>query len=664
MSIIRILPENLANQIAAGEVVERPASVVKELLENAIDAGATRVDIQVEGNGTRLIRVIDDGCGMDQDDVLLSLERHATSKLASIEELAAIRSLGFRGEAVPSIASVARLRITSRRAEDALGCQADVRYGKLIKVHEMGCQPGTTFEVSDLFGNVPARRKFLKSDRTEIGHIEEVVRGYGLCRPGLGLSLAVDGREVIRLPAGGDTPQSRAERLLPRSAGRLIPVGDGNANPAGVAVSGYLLPPDAPVAGGLRLFVNGRTVADRMLLHAVAEGLQGFLMKGRRPGGVIFVALEPGRVDVNVHPTKQEVRFQRSVEVRAAVVEAVRAAMARHQAGVKQELFGGMGGVPAPTPKGERYAPPQPPRLMVREPAPSFRAEPAIPAVTAPPPASAAAPPRPETVAPPVAPERQRPAPKPEAPKPVALARPASPERIEPPAAPPAMAKEAPASQASRAVAPPAPVATPEAPAAPPVWPEAAPAPPRYLGQVLETYLLCESQEGLLVIDQHAAHERLLFERLQAQFASRAIARQGLLFPKLIECGLAESRILSRHAEEIAALGLEIEEFGSGSFVVKAIPAILARSPVEEIMASIFARFGEGGQAGEARAEEVLADIACKAAVRAGQKLAPQEAEALLAEMRQAGIFSHCPHGRPVARLFAPHELKKWFYRG
>ena len=709
MSVIRVLPENLANQIAAGEVVERPASVVKELLENAIDAGASRVDIQVEGSGTRLIRVMDDGCGMDQDDVLLCLERHATSKLTTIEELGRIRSLGFRGEAVPSIASVARLRITSRRATDALGSQADIRFGRLVKVHEMGCQPGTVFEVMELFGNVPARRKFLKSGRTELAHIEEVVRGYALCRPELGVSLSVDGREVLRLPAGGDTPRSRAERLLLRGSGRLIAVGDGSASlsgvasPKGIAVSGFLLPPDAQAAPGLRLFVNGRTVADRMLLHAVAEGLQGFLMKGRRPAGVIFLAVPPESVDVNVHPTKQEVRFHRSAEVHGIVAEVVREAMTGYQAGIRQDLFGGPVRRAEPLEEPDRrYDAPtaQLPPPAAGEPVVSFQAVPVVA------PSASAMPvpvpvPVPETEALPireqvatvsgssavVAPsklalatrvvpspgpevEPVRPALRPAIGNPPPAVTPAKEGVGQPKAAPKAEPKEKAdcnaATGTTGSVQQPKPLPEPQscsAERAPQVWPEA-PSPPRYLGQVLDTYLLCESQEGLLVIDQHAAHERLLYERLKGQFASRTVARQGLLFPKLLECSLAENDILSRHGARIAGLGVEVEAFGSGSWVVKAIPALLSRCSVEEIMAGIFSRFGEGGANGETRAEEVLADMACKASVRAGQRLAPQEAEALLGEMQQAGVFSHCPHGRPVARLFAPHEMKKWFYRG
>ncbi|MBU4228766.1 MAG: DNA mismatch repair endonuclease MutL [Proteobacteria bacterium] len=611
MSRIRILPENLANQIAAGEVVERPASVVKELLENAIDAGAIQIGIQVEGDGTRLIRVIDDGAGMDQDDVLLCLERHATSKITSLAELGAIRSLGFRGEAVPSIASVSRVRITSRPAAQELGTQVDLRFGKVLKVHEMGGSPGTSFEVTDLFGNVPARKKFLKSTRTELAHIEEVVKNYALVCPELGFSLAVDGREVLRLPSRLDTPRSRAERIFGKGGGALVEVERQAQDEIEPGVWGYLLPPDAPVAGRLRIFVNGRAIHDRLVAHAVNEGLQNYLMKGRGAGGVIFLNLPLASVDVNVHPTKQEVRFHKPSGVHQAVVAAVQAAMADHQQALKKEIFQvpvlGQGREQAKVAPAKAYAPVSAiPAPAAQEPLPLF-------AVT-------------DVAAPPVL-------------------QPAPDKGLFP--------------EGNCAAEQPQPSAAGEEERA------LALGGLRYLGQVLDTYLLCATENGLLAVDQHAAHERLLFETLKRQFASKKIARQTLLFPKVMECSLEELQILKQYAEDIRALGVEIEDFGGASQVVKAVPAVLGRSPVEEVMAGIFARFGEPGSGKSGvRAEEVLSDMACKAAIKAGQRLTATEAEALLDEMQRAEVFSHCPHGRPVAKSFTSHDIKKWFYRG
>ncbi|MCX5864268.1 MAG: DNA mismatch repair endonuclease MutL [Deltaproteobacteria bacterium] len=623
MSRIRILPENLANQIAAGEVVERPASVVKELLENAIDAGASQIGIQVEGDGTRLIRVIDDGSGMDQDDVLLCLERHATSKITSLAELGSIRSLGFRGEAVPSIASVSRMRITSRPAAQALGTQLDLRFGKVLKVHEMGGSPGTAFEITDLFGNVPARKKFLKSTRTELAHIEEVVKNYALARPELGFSFSVDGREVLHLPAGLDTPRSRAERIFGKVGGALVelglqvPAGNDETVPG---VSGFLLPPDAPAAARLRIFVNGRAIHDRLIAHAVSEGLQNYLMKGRGPGGVLFLTMPLVSVDVNVHPTKQEVRFHKPTAVHQAVVAAVQTAMAVYQQTLKQEIF-------RPTPAGPGMAQTQSTPVMAYSPVSAY-----------PPPAVRESMSLFKTAV---------------GAQPVVLQN--APVKEQPPVSSEIGAEI----QRAFAAEQPEPSAV--------SGEEAAPSPRglRYLGQVLDTYLLCATENGLLVIDQHAAHERLLFESLKRQFASKKIARQALLFPKVLECTLEENQILKQYAEEIAALGVEIEDFGGGSQVVKAVPAVLGRSSVEEVMAGIFSRFSEAGAGkGGVRAEEVLSDMACKAAIKAGQSLTAREAEALLEEMQRADIFSHCPHGRPVAKSFTPHDIKKWFYRG
>ncbi len=623
MSRIRILPENLANQIAAGEVVERPASVVKELLENAIDARASQVGIQVEGDGTRLIRVIDDGSGMDQDDVLLCLERHATSKIASLAELGAIRTLGFRGEAVPSIASVARMRIASRPAAQALGTQVDLRFGRLLKVHEMGGSPGTSFEVTDLFGNVPARKKFLKSTRTELAHIEEVVRNYALARPELGVSFTVDGREILRLPAGLDTPRSRAERILGKGGGSLVEVGRQAQDGTEPGVWGYLLPPDAPVAGRLRIFVNGRAIHDRLIAHAVSEGLQNYLMKGRGPGGVIFLDMPLESVDVNVHPTKQEVRFHKPAVVHQAVVAAVQAAMADYQQTLRQEIFRtppvGSGTAQAGATPAKAYAPVSAnPASAAQEPLSLFKTA-AVAAASSFLQSGAAG-------------EQS----------PVSLE---SGSDAEAKPGLPAEPAQTPAVSGEEIVSPLGGL--------------------RYLGQLLDTYLLCATEHGLLAIDQHAAHERLLFESLKRQFAGKKIVRQTLLFPKVIECSLEEIQILRQYAEEIAALGVEIEDFGGSSQVVKAVPAVLGRSPVEEVMAGIFARFAEAGSGkGGVRAEEVLSDMACKAAIRAGQSLSPKEAEALLDEMQRAEVFSHCPHGRPVAKNFSAHDIKKWFYRG
>ncbi len=617
MSKITILSEHLANQIAAGEVIERPAAVVKELLENAIDADARRVTIQVAGGGTRLIRVMDDGCGMDQDDLLLCLERHATSKLSGpgpdAAKLAAIRTLGFRGEAIPSIASVARLTITSRTREAQLGAMVEVAYGRLNKIHETGCRQGTLLEVRNLFGNLPARKKFLKSKRTELGHIEEVVKNHALASPGLGITYAVEERTVLNLPADTDSGEQRFRRILGRNAGTPLLEIIASVEERGLTISGWLLPPDEAAAGParLRLFVNGRAIRDRMLVHAVHEGLSGFMMKGRVAAGVLFLDLPAGAVDVNVHPTKQEIRLQDAQFIHQQLAAAVRRAMAAYQEQARFSLFGRgeepdpgpvRGGRPASAPllsdqsgtaaparvyKQQHPLPPGPPSPYLEEPRPSYGG-PLTDAETAP--------------------------------------------RTGPEA-------NGPDSGGSTLVA---------------------------IGQLADLYILCQAEDGLVVIDQHAAHERVLFEDLKKQFYQRRIAGQALLFPKMVDLGPHLAETLEQHREKLEQLGFSLQEFGGDSYLVKAIPTLLGRLDPEEILRDILGRFqGDPPRPRDGdRIDSILAAMACRAAVKAGRRLQPEETEELLARMQASNAFSHCPHGRPTFKSFSLEEIKKWFHRG
>ncbi|ADH86033.1 DNA mismatch repair endonuclease MutL [Desulfurivibrio alkaliphilus] len=642
MSRIRVLPENLANQIAAGEVVERPASVVKELLENAVDAGARNISVQVEGRAVGLLRVSDDGSGMDADDLLLALERHATSKIADAEGLAAISTLGFRGEALPSIASVARLLLSSRPQGADLGTLVEVRFGTVRRVQETGAAQGTVVEVRDLFANVPARRKFLKSPRTELYHVEECVKNCGLAFPGLGLHYQVDGRTVLQWPAGVDDAAGRIRRLLgKRGELELVPVGEpGEGTVSEPVVTGLLLTPEETPATGarLRLFVNGRPVRDRMLSHAVAEGLHHQLLRGRQPAGVLFLRVDPATVDVNVHPTKQEIRFRQSGQVHDAVRAAVRKAVELHEQEKSRRLFGSAGAAvrKPPAPEAGQRAPAAESAAQGR----LFRSATAAGGSVAPAAAlGAASPSPPETV--------------------LAI-----------------NSAEAPGDYPSSAVAQPPPAVA--EPPAPPIAPEprAAASPaiacgledaaPQLLGQVLHSYIICATADGMLAIDQHAAHERLLYERLLAQYNERGLARQALLFPAVLECSPAEAAVLEARGGEIARLGLGIETFGGHSYLIKAVPALLASHSPTEILAGVLSRYLDDGTnrgGGDGRLEAVLAGMACKAAVKAGQVLAPAEMQGLLKEMQGAGIFSRCPHGRPVVRHFGARELERWFNR-
>jgi DNA mismatch repair protein MutL len=629
MSKIKILPEQVANQIAAGEVVERPASVVKEFLENAIDAGANHLAVQVEGNGTRLIRIVDDGEGMDQDDVLLCLERHATSKLSGEKQLTAIRTLGFRGEAVPSIASVAILTITSRPAASSLGTRAEIRYGKLTKVHEMGCGQGTTMELRDLFGNVPARRKFLKTAQTELAHIEEVLKSYALANPRLGFNYMVNGREIFSLPAGVDTLEQRLRTLLGRrSSGPLVKIAAGREDES--RLTGYLLPPeDVTGSARLSLFVNGRAVRDRLLAHAVSEGLRSFLMQGRRPAGALFLEISPEEVDVNVHPAKQEVRFREPSRVHHLVATAVAKAMAFYQQEVKRSLF------ELPSPESVEETTGDENRYSSRGWAPA----------------------------------------------PLSSHRLSEPEPEEYPTAGEKVllpehsnsflrAEAAPIFHAGRAVA--APVVTPDGGTSRGedfAGRETVVAPPsflRLLGQLSNSYLLCESSAGLVIIDQHAAHERLLFEQLKKQYCGKKIVRQTLLFPKMVELQPEQLDLINRYHQELEQLGVELQEFGGSSQVIKAVPALLAHLAPEEILADIldhYAALESESRRGSSRSDTVLANMACKAAIKAGQPLKAEESAALLRQMHESPFFTHCSHGRPVMKCFSINDIKKWFHR-
>ena len=666
MAKIRILPEQLANQIAAGEVVERPASVVKELVENSLDAGATRIDVEIEGGGTTLIRILDNGEGMDEDDVLLSLERHGTSKIATDQDLTTISTLGFRGEAIPSIGSVAKMTITSRRADAELGTRAEIQYGKLVRVHEAGCSRGTIFEVRSLFGNTPARKKFLRTARTELGHIDEVVKNYALARPDVSFSLTINGKESIVL----DNTLSLVERLATviNYRGEFITIGEEHqASPPDRFVFGYLIPPDRLGSGParLRLFVNGRAVRDRMMSHAVAEGLRNFLMKGKNPAGLIHLILPPDEVDVNVHPAKHEVRFRNSRDVHYLVSSAVSGAMAREQVRLQATLFGRNDSRPVTVIPMEREEPAPSPFQPV-EPLPSRHREPAPSANSG----QGVAPARhiAET-APSVNPAKGPPQ----------DSAPPSPYQQEPvenvhreggvnrPAAPPPSTLAS-AEPSSCPLQPrPQPAISPEQPHQATLLPKT-PAGHglEIVGQFGNLYIFCRNNAGqLVVIDQHAAHERLLFEELRQQFSGNTVPRQNLLFPETVDLTLLQARLVEDHLEELEQMGFSLREFGGSSYLVAAVPALAGTISPSTLLTEILEQFGSDKTRRDQddRIDHILSTMACKAAVKAGTALSPREIDALLTKMAKADLFSHCPHGRPVVKIFSQRELQKWFHR-
>lgn len=598
MSKIRVLPEQLANRIAAGEVVERPASVVKELIENSLDAGATRIEIEIEGGGTRLIRVVDNGEGMVEDDVLLSLERHGTSKITEDHDLEAISSLGFRGEAIPSISSVSRMTITSRHQQEDLGTTAILNYGKLFKIHESGCSRGTIIEIRNLFGNTPARKKFLRTKRTEIGHIDEIVKNYALAAPEVSFLLRVDGRQTLLL----DTEQSLPQRLaaILHYSGNFITIesGSGKSLPR---LSGLLIPPDTQIKGSARikLLVNGRSVKDRMLSHGVTEGLRGFLMKGRNPAGLLHLHIDPAEVDVNVHPTKQEVRFRQSRDAHQLIVQAIQDAMQGYQLSLRNSFF-------KPKEKSETVRP--------------------APALAA----------RPVTT---------------HTPHKVVMAEPA-PVSV-PNVKPVATRKQ---TKSTEEVLAPQPIFTEKQQQKHDL---------KVIGQFNNLYIFCQSADGLLVIDQHAAHERLLFEKLKKQFLQGNISSQNLMFPETVELSLADSKKVEQHADALEKMGFSIRDFGDNAYVISAVPALGSHISPSDLFLDVLEQFGSRQSKNRTGSmqEDILASMACKSAVKAGDKLSPKEIEALLNNMARADLFSHCPHGRPVLKQFSDSDIKKWFHR-
>ena len=615
MSRIRILSDHLANQIAAGEVVERPASVVKELVENSLDAGATRIAVQVEGGGTRLLRVVDNGMGMDADDVLLSLERHATSKLRSEDDLAAITTLGFRGEAIPSIASVSRMTILSRPAEAAIGARAEVRFGVLQDLHESGASRGTVIEVRNLFGNIPARKKFLKSARTELHHIEEVIKNLALAHPGVEFFLQVDDR--VRFSWSAADLQQRMREVF-RYEGELLSLAAEASGAEAMSLDGYLCLPDAVSAATarLRLLVNGRAVQDRMLRHAVLDGMQGFLMKGHSPAGVLRLTLAPSLVDVNVHPAKREIRFRNQQQVHVFVSEAVRAAVAAFQERLRDSLFARPAADRASTSGTNAEPSPQ-----VREPdAPS-------------------APPRQQRI------------------MPAEVSGPLATDTV--------MAGQS--STASCRCAQGDKKSSPALPVEPAAAQERTFSGLRLIGQLMDLYLLCERDGHLMVIDQHAAHERILFGRLAGAYLEQQVPVQHLLFPVSVELTPEQYERLGQRQQELARLGLDVAEFGDNTAVIKGVPAAISRlDPADILLETLAAMQGnvrlESNTLPESLAS-LFASLACKAAIKAGNALLPEEMLALLAQMEKSPVFSHCPHGRPVIKTFSRREIEHWFHR-
>ncbi len=577
---IRALPAQVVAQIAAGEVIERPVSVVKELLENSLDAGAGTIQIEVQGGGQRLIEVADDGCGIPEAEVELAFGRHTTSKLRSPEDLFCIRTLGFRGEALASIAAVARVTMTTRSRDESSGAVVRFEGGQLVRRERCARPPGTTVTVENLFYNLPARRKFLRSDATEAGHILALTVAYALAYAHVRFLLVHNGREVLRSSGTGDPLNALAEVMGPEVARAMAPL---PASGGPVGISGYVGAPSLHrgTRDALFFYVNGRWVQDRMLAYAVEEAYRSLLPGGRHPVAVIYLRVDPADVDVNIHPTKREVRFRQGRDVFAVVQRAVRHALVEH----------------APLPQVE-----------------NLRAEGAA-----------------------IAPEDR--------PRPVHIGR-------------EARAEIAQLGLELGRVAPPS--SSGLVPAGSPVGGSRLP-PLRLLGQVAQTYILAEGPDGLYLIDQHAAHERILYERLRALRASLAVPMQTLLEPRTIELTQYQARVLEAREESIRRLGFDIAPFGGTTFLVRAVPAAFPPQEIPNVLAELLQTTQERG--GYDWEERALVAVVCHAAVRARQVLTEQEMSDLVRQLEETELPYTCPHGRPTLVQMTLAQLERQFGR-
>jgi DNA mismatch repair protein MutL len=604
---VRQLDPALINRIAAGEVVERPASVVKELAENALDAGATRIEVMTEGGGRRLIRVSDDGEGMSKADLALAVERHATSKLADGDDLMAIRTLGFRGEALPSIGAVARLAITTRHAGEPHAWTISVEAGVKSKVKPAALGEGTRVEVRDLFFATPARLKFLKTDRTEAEAIRDVVRRLAMSRPDVAFTLAGEERAPVTWGAALPGPSGRLARLGdvlgPDFRANAVAVGGGRE---GLAIEGFAGLPTFTRANALGqyLFVNGRPVRDKLMLGAVRGAYADHLPRDRHPVVALFVTLDPREVDVNVHPAKAEVRFRDPGLVRASIVRVLLDALGREAQ--RAATTGGAATVAALRPDAASR-----PRGGW-----DWRNSPA-----APPPSSFAA---------------------------------------------RAAAGAGFASAAQRAFDVGAPSADVRVVPAEAVAPDQLDQP---LGaaraQVHETYIVAQTRDGIVIVDQHAAHERLVYERMKAALEKSGVARQILLIPEIVELDEADVERLVARAGELARYGLVIEPFGPGAVAVRETPGLLGEIDARAMLRDLAEHMAEWDEALplERRLMHVAATMACHGSVRAGRRLKPEEMNALLRDMEATPNSGQCNHGRPTYVELKLADIERLFGR-
>ncbi|HEV2715536.1 MAG TPA: DNA mismatch repair endonuclease MutL, partial [Terriglobales bacterium] len=658
MGRIHVLPEHVANKIAAGEVVERPASVVKELLENSLDAGSTRIRIQVEAGGKKLIQITDNGCGMTRDDAMLAFERHATSKIKNAEDLLTVATLGFRGEALPSIASVSRLRLETRAPEEPSGTLLEINGGKIFRVEEAGLPPGTSITVRDLFFNTPARKKFLKAEATELSHIASLVTHYALAHPDKHFELHSATNAVLVAPPVSDRGQRVYQIFGKDVLDQLIPVAalqplervglpqppawrreqdtsDASAHEdsaqeqeksfGDLRAHGFISKPEIQKLNrnSIYVFVNGRLIRDRLIQHALTDAYRNIIPPSVFPVVLLFLELPSAEVDVNVHPSKTEVRFRQQTVVHDFVRESVRAA------------------------------------LMKARPVPQFTKE-----IDAHPTASPSLTPGARATMVDIAAWRS-------------LYAPAAPAgfALQPPVLPPATERlhfgnETITVEANAAVAlaripaqtVPMDGCTPTLPIEPEPPSDLVPslASLKPLGQIRESFILAVNHEGLWIIDQHVAHERVLFERILRQRALEKVESQRLLMPLIVELTPAQQALLTEISDELAANGFEVEPFGARSIAVKIAPAGIEAPQIERMLHELLDQLTREEQAlnVEKLRARIAASIACHAAIKVNMPLEQNKMEWLLTELAKTDFPFSCPHGRPVVLRYSMKDIQ------
>jgi len=579
MSDIKVLPLELVNQIAAGEVIERPASVVKELIENSLDAGSGSIHVDMNGSGLELIRVSDDGSGMTGDEMDLAILRHATSKISTIDDLFSIRSLGFRGEALPSILSVSRTVLSSRKAEADHGTSLEIEAGQVLRRMKKGIPPGTSIEVADLFFNTPARKKFMKTAATEQRHVMDIMSRYALACPGVRFSLRINGRNVLIFAEASDLKERTASVLGNVKTGNLVPF---RQDRPGIALHGLVAPMTETRSNrsGIYTFVNGRSVKDSLIATAILDGCSGFLMKGRYPAAVVFMDIDPADVDVNVHPSKAEVRFRHPSAVFGLIASTLGSALS-----------------------------PDPPRYIRARDFPAAQVCHSIPASL-------------HSPGSPICTEGSR-----------KFSQEYSLFAVDP------LSLHSEGFYSSKSI----------------------------IGILHSTYLLLQDEQSLFILDQHAAHERVTFERLKAAYGSGNTGSQILLTPVVLELSRQEYSMFEEIAGDFRNLGIECEPFGDNAVSIRSLPPMLSNREISTFIRDVLSEQSEllvkSRKPRGSHQEDLLASIACHASVRSGKKLSLSEAGALLKDLDSVGSPVTCPHGRPIFKKIDREEIERWIGR-